>query len=89
MAVFIGAVRGSNPLTARTKKNQTNINKAVYWGKRYEELVNLGYNAENNDDFKLQRKYERKQEDAWNKFVDYFNELPKSEQKRVEKFVFG
>lgn len=74
MAVFIGAVKGAVKLTAKSKKNQTNINKAIYWYNRYMYLVSL-------DEFPL------KQEDAWDKFVGHFNELPKSEQKRVEKFL--
>lgn len=74
MAVFIGAIKGAVKLTARAKKNQTNINKAIYWYNRYSYFVNMD-------------EYPRKQEDAWNKYVDYLNELPKSEQKRLEKLL--
>jgi hypothetical protein len=91
MNTFLGGIFGTSKpktLTALTKKNQTNVNKAVYWGFRYNELNDLRDDADGQGDDKLYKKYDRMASDAFNKHLDYMSELPKREQVRVEKFVF-
>jgi hypothetical protein len=91
MNTFLGGIFGTSKpktLTALTKKNQTNVNKAVYWGFRYNELNDLRDDADGQGDDKLYKKYDRMASDAFNKHLDYMSELPKREQVRVEKLVF-
>jgi hypothetical protein len=89
MAVFIGAIKGSNPLTAKTKKNQANLNKAIYWGVEYDKINDLRDRADDSGDEKAYRKYNRMAENAFEKYLGYISQLPKVEQKRVEKFIYG
>ncbi len=90
MAVFIGAVRGSsNKLTATTKKNQSNLNKAIQWGMKYNQLNDMRGRASDMGDERAYRKLDRQCETAFDKHLEYMVELPKKEQARVEKFVFG
>jgi hypothetical protein len=90
MAVFIGAVKGSsNRLTATSRKNQANLNKAIYWGMRYNELNDMRDRASDMGDERAYRKLDRQCEVAFDKHLDFMGELPKKEQARVEKLVFG
>lgn len=89
MAVFIGGIGSSNTMMAKKKQNQTNFKKAIYHGMRYNEIVNLAFRAGDMGDEKLQRKLERQQEMAFDKHLEFMNQLPKYEQARVEKIVFG
>ena len=61
-------------------KNNTLLNRALFWDRKYHALIN--------DD----NSSERTQEIAFNKFIDYFDELPKYEQKAARpkyKKLFG
>ena len=61
-------------------QNNTLLNRALFWDRKYHALIN--------DD----NSSERTQEIAFNKFIDYFDELPKYEQKAVRpkyKKLFG
>ena len=61
-------------------RNNTLLNRALFWDRKYHALVN--------DD----NSSERSQELAMDRFNDYFNELPKFEQKAVRpkyKKLFG
>lgn len=75
-------------MKATNKKNQSNINKALYYGKAYNELNTLRDQASDNDDTKLFNKYDRQCENIFDKYIDYLNELPKYEQKKVELIIF-
>lgn len=91
MNTFLGGIFGTakpKTLTALTKKNQSNVNKAVSWGQKYNELNDARDRANDMGDEKLYRKLDRQAEAAFNKHLDYMSELPKREQVRVEKFVF-
>jgi hypothetical protein len=77
-----------NKLTAKTKKNQTNLNKAVFHGMRYIVLNDLRDDADGQGDEKLVRKYDRMCAESFDKHLDYMNELPQYEQKRVELFLY-
>lgn len=84
----VGAVKGgSNLLTAFTKKNQVHLNKAIYWGGKYNELVNMADAAEDLGDTKLCNKLHIQQADAFNKYLEHMNSLPKKEQSRVVKLL--
>ena len=61
-------------------KNNTLLNRALFWDRKYHALIN--------DD----NSSERTQEIAFNKFIDYFDELPKYEQNAARpkyKKLFG
>lgn len=91
MATFLGGINGtssSNKLTAGTKRNQANLNKAIYWGMKYNEINDLRDRAYDSGDEKAYRKYDRMASNAFDKHLDYMSELPKKEQARVERFVF-
>jgi hypothetical protein len=77
-----------NKLTAITKKNQTNVNKAVFHGMRYIVLNDLRDDADNQGDEKLVRKYDRMCATSFDRHLDYMDQLPKREQKQVELFLY-
>lgn len=82
----VGAVKGSsNLLTAFSKKNQVHLNKAIYWGGKYNELVNMSNAAEG--DSTLRNKLLKQQENAYNKFLEHMDSLPSREQSRVSKLL--
>lgn len=74
-------------ISPKKKQNEANMKKAIYWGNRYNELVNLNYKAEDSGDYKLSRKYERQQEAAWDKYNEFRDELPIADKKKVDKIV--
>ena len=91
MSIFLGGISGTSTegkLTAITRANQSNVNKAVYWGQRYNILNDLRDDADGQGNDKLYKMYDRMASDAFNKHLDYMSELPKREQAKVEKFVF-
>ena len=92
MATFLGGIFGTSKptpqVTTKSRKNQTNVNKAIYWGMKYNQLNDLRDKADDIGDEKAYRKYDRQCEAAFDKHLDYMSELPKSEQKKVEKYVF-
>lgn len=91
MNTFLGGIFGTSTegkLTAITKRNQSNVNKAVYFGQQYNVTSDARDRAYDNGNDKLGRQLDRKAENAFNKHLDYMSELPKREQARVEKFVF-
>ena len=91
MNTFLGGIFGTSTegkLTAITRANQNNVNKAVYWGQKYNVLNDLRDDADGQGNDKLYKKYDRMASDAFNKHLEYMSELPKREQAKVEKFVF-
>jgi hypothetical protein len=91
MATFLGGINGtssSNKLTAITKKNQTNVNKAIYWGMKYNEINDMRDRADDSGDMKAYRKFDRMAANAFDKHLEFMDSLPKGEQARVERFVF-
>jgi hypothetical protein len=91
MAIFLGGINGTgsaNKLTAITKANQTYVNKAVYWGMKYNELNDDRDRADDAGDMKSYVKFDRMAANAFDKHLEYMSELPKREQAKVEKFVF-
>ena len=91
MNTFLGGISGTSTegkLTAITRANQNNVNKAVYWGQKYNVLNDARDRAYDNGNDKLYKQLDRQCEAAFNKHLDYMSELPKREQAKVEKFVF-
>lgn len=71
-------------MKALNPKNQSKLNKVVKALTRYNELNDARGVAENNDDERLERKLNRQCESAWDKYLEYMDELPKYQQKLVE-----
>ena len=90
MNTFLGGIFGTEKpkLTAASKKNQTNVNKAIYWGIKYNEINDERNAADDAGDMKSYVKFDRMAANAFDKHLDYMSELPKSEQKRIEKLLF-
>jgi len=91
MAIFLGGINGtstSGKLTAITRANQSTVNKAVYWGQKYNQLNDERDRADDAGDMKSYVKLDRMAANAFDKHLEYMSELPKREQAKVEKFVF-
>ena len=91
MATFLGGINGtssSNKLTAKSKKNQTIINKAIYCGMKYNEVNDMRDRADDAGDMKSYVKFDRMAANAFDKHLEFMDSLPKGEQARVERFVF-
>lgn len=72
---------------AINKKHQSLVNRAIKYDALYERLNYLRENADNADDEKLYRKYDRMATNAYDKFLDAMWQLPKREQKNIEKHI--
>lgn len=72
-------------LIAINPKNQSKLNKATSWLEKYNKFNDLRDLADNNDDVKALRKYEKKCEEAFDKYLDACGELPKNQVKAIEK----
>ena len=79
LAVKLGIaaqVEAVQVVVALNKKWQATVNRFIKWDKKYNDLVNL------DDD-----KNDRKQENAFNKAAENFNELPKREVRNISKHI--
>jgi len=83
MAVLLGAV---NVITAKSKRNQAILNKAIYWDAKYDKLSTERDMAYDSGNEKLGRSLDRQCENAFDKYLEYLRALPKTEQKRVENY---
>tara|TARA_R110000744_G_scaffold40521_1_gene91943 strand:- start:2190 stop:2426 length:237 start_codon:yes stop_codon:yes gene_type:complete len=72
-------------VSAITKKNQPTVNKATSWLIKYNTANDLRDLADGNDDTKAFSKHNRTCEKAFDKYLEYMEELPKREQKQIEK----
>jgi putative IMPACT (imprinted ancient) family translation regulator len=72
-------------ITAVTKKNQKQVNKAVKCLIAYNSLNDLRNLADNECDEKLTAKFDRKCELAWDKYCEAIYYLPKREIQKIEK----
>jgi hypothetical protein len=75
-------------IIAKTKKNQSNLNKAIEWGLKHNAANDMRNRADDNGDLKAYKAANKLCENTFEKYLDYLSELPKSEQKRVEKITF-
>jgi hypothetical protein len=93
MSIFLGGIGAVNklntPIKAVSKRNQTNINKAIFFDAKYDKLNDQRDEAYNNGDERLGRKLDRLCEIAFDKYLDYANQLPATERKRVEKYTMN
>ena len=73
-------------------KNQSRVNKAIDWMRKYEEANTkrdlISDNLECDDeDSKEWRAINRRCEQAFDKYLDVMDELPKGQQKAIDKFL--
>ena len=86
--IGLGGITGTKELTAKNKANQSNLNKAIYWGRKYNQVVDALNLAEDADNQKEARRLSRLEENVYDKYVNYRDELPKYEQAKVERLIF-
>jgi hypothetical protein len=75
-------------LIAFSKKNQSLVNKALYWGAKYNTLNDARDVADNDGEERLYRSLDNKCANTFDKYLDYYDALPKREQKRIDKILF-
>lgn len=74
-------------MTAKIKKNQKLVNKVLKYNNLYDinnDLRDLAYDS---DDDKLVKKYTRLCEKYFDLYLETMSELPKYEQKNIDKFI--
>ena len=71
-------------MVAKNKKNQVNFKRSIKWLERYNELNCIREIIED-EDSKEWRRANRKYERAFDKYLEYVEELPKYERKRIEE----
>ena len=72
-------------MKAINPKNQANVNKAIYWLKRYNKLDELRNFADGNGDEKSFTKLDSACAKAFDKYLEYCDALPMREVKAIEK----
>ena len=74
-------------MKAKTKANQSNLNKAVSWIIKYNAFNNQRdvVEGEYGEDCKEWRRINKKCEDSFQRYEEYCDELPKYEVTRIEK----
>jgi len=87
MSIFLGAVGATKKIVAKTKSNQSVLNKAVKFGMQYFDLKDAVKRAYNNDNARLGKELNLYKMFAFDKYEENLNILPSAEQKRVEKYV--
>ena len=68
-----------------TPKNQALVNKAVKWLLKYNDLDIERNIADSDGNEKLYNQLDRKCERAFDKYLEYVDELPKRERAKIEK----
>ena len=66
-------------------QHQSMVNKATTWMAKYDLNNDLRDKAEGLDDERLVAKYDKLCERAYNKYLEYCDELPKREVANMEK----
>jgi protein involved in sex pheromone biosynthesis len=72
-------------ITAKNAKNQSKINRCVKTLERYYVLNSLRDAADDNGDKSSYNKLNRQCEDVFDKYMTQLQDLPKYEQKSIEK----
>jgi len=75
-------------ITALNKKHQKQVNKAYKYLEKYDQNNTLRDQADDQDDQKSFKKYDRICIDAFDKYLDALAELPKREADRIEKIYY-
>ena len=79
----------SKTLQAINPKHQTLVNRCVSWLNKYNEfnrLRNIADGIDGND--KAVQKWENKCEYAFNKYLEYADELQQRQLDRIDKFIY-
>ena len=72
-------------------KHQSVVNKAVSWMEKYElaneqrDIASENTECDYEEDDKLWRKWDRRCIQAYDRHIEYMNELPKREQDNIER----
>ena len=77
----IESIRAINP------KNQKLVNKAIRHNYNYDVANSLRDVASDNDDMKSYKKYDAICVREFDKYIEIMSELPKGQQKEIEKFI--
>jgi len=72
-------------MIAINKKHQAMVNKAIKWLEKHNEANDLRDLADNNDDERSYKKYDRICENTWDKYEECISELPSREVSQIEK----
>jgi hypothetical protein len=75
-------------MEAKTKKNQSKVNKCIKALQRYYALNTLRDIADNDGNEKEVKKYDRQCEEVYSRYLDCLQVLPKYEQKIIDKLIF-
>jgi CRISPR/Cas system CSM-associated protein Csm4 (group 5 of RAMP superfamily) len=75
-------------ITAVNKKNQKLVSKAYNYLAKYDQNNTLRDMADDQDDQKAYKKYDRICIDAFDKYLEALAELPKREADRIEKIYY-
>jgi CRISPR/Cas system CSM-associated protein Csm4 (group 5 of RAMP superfamily) len=75
-------------ITALNKKHQKQVGKAYKYLAKYDQNNTLRDQADDQDDQKAFKKYDRICIDAFDKYLDALAELPKREADRIEKIYY-
>ena len=78
----------SKTLQAINPKYQTLVNRSVSWMNKYNEYNRLRNIADGEGDDKAAQKWEKKCDYAFNKYLEYADELTKRELDRIDKFIY-
>lgn len=68
-------------------KNQKLVDKAIKLHKQYDDFSSLRDVAEDNDDIKSFKKYDKLCDKYFNGYLDIVYELPKGQRIAIEKFI--
>lgn len=74
-------------MKAKIIRNQKLVNKVLKYNNLYDVNNDARDLAYDNDDDKLVRKYNRLCEKYFELYLEFYNELPKYEQKNIDKFI--
>lgn len=73
---------------AINKKYQPLINKILSWNDKYEILNEQRDKADDDGNERLFNQLDKKCENAFEKVIEYLEELPAREKKNVEKIIY-
>jgi hypothetical protein len=71
-------------IVALNKKHQVRVTRAVNWLIKHNSANLMRDIADNNDDEKMLKKYDRLCQTTWDKYEDNTSELPKREVAQIE-----
>jgi hypothetical protein len=72
-------------MKAINPKNQSLVNKAISWLVKYERYNDLRDIADGDGDDKAYKAADKLCQNSWDKYLGYMEELPKNQQKAIEK----